>query len=208
MTPSLFDCIEQAEPFRSILEHGKYSGWALRLTPETLLALLVAVGHFGTTYGVRHHDWVETFLERTDPHPRAAEAMQHLATLVTRGTLDWSMPSGWDESLPAGRPVFNPPFRDRLTEAADTAWAASLDARQCGLLLWNVGEIGLRPIHPAAVALPPSRDGDPEGQRGPSWGQIAPGFLDPLRCIDRIHAGEALDADAVRLTLRTDRPAP
>lgn len=134
---------------------GKYSRWAthFEVNPNTLEALLWAVGEYGTRFNSWQASQTATgkFLDSCCSIgccPRSREALLELAAIQSgkRGKRLNSPMS--EESSSAQQEVFSPKYQQRLSQGTHTAWAAHLNESSLRSVLWMVGEYALRaPAH-------------------------------------------------------------
>jgi hypothetical protein len=148
---------------------GKYSQWAEKLDADTLEAALWAVGEFGSRYWtMRLPDGrfpAPTFQKHGMAEFRMVYALEAFAIIHAEGQFDWQMGSGWNRDFSPSSPAFSREFSDRLSLGPATAWARDLDERSFALLLWMIGEYGIRVNSSRAPDgseyPPPTFDGPP-----------------------------------------------
>lgn len=134
--------------FQEKLLIGKYSRWAERVDADTLEAALCAVGEFGGRFWtMRLPDGrfpAPTFQKHAMAEYRMVYALEAFAKIRGEGRFDWEMGSGWNREFSPSLPAFSRAFSDRLSRDPSTAWARDLDERSFALLLWMIGEYGIR----------------------------------------------------------------
>ena len=101
----------------------------------------------------------------------------------------------WSKTSTTTSAAFSQAFRDRLSRDPSTAWARDLDERSFAVLLWEMGEYGIRVNssrgEDGGQYPPPTFDGPPE--------QIQP-MRNALRLIAMIESGTRTTAtEAARL---------
>ncbi|MCP3903624.1 MAG: hypothetical protein GY715_08305 [Planctomycetes bacterium] len=135
------------------LRLGKYTDWALGLSPQSLQTLLWAIGIFGTNYN-------ELQALGVQPNPRFApqlgsEGRSRLALEVIAGIQAGEDASGLcSNTFPDPSFAFQDQFKESLTGPL-LSWTVDLDETQFYSLLWNVGEYAAR----VDQAQPPDFDG-------------------------------------------------
>ncbi|MFO0826566.1 MAG: hypothetical protein U0572_00310 [Phycisphaerales bacterium] len=148
---------------------GKYSSWARHLDADTLEAALTAVGEFGWRYWtMKLPDGrfpAPTFQEHATAEFRMVYALESFATIRAVRQFDWQMGSGWNDEFSQSSLAFSRGFSDRLSRNPSTAWARHLDERSFALLLWMIGEYGIRVNSSrgpdGSEYAPPTFDGPP-----------------------------------------------
>jgi len=180
-------------------ETGKYWRWTRRLDADNLEALLWAIGEFGSRFAAAGFPEPE-FYRHAMAEDRMRNALRILAKIQSVGRVELEYGpfgrKGWqwfDASEHAS--AFSKEYRERLSEDAHTAWAQGLDERNLGILLWMVGEYGIRVNSSSgpdgADYPPPSFDAD---------SYITKPMRAALRLIARIERGEPMTtAEASRL---------
>ncbi|MCK5690792.1 ankyrin repeat domain-containing protein, partial [Myxococcota bacterium] len=144
---TLEDLIMSME-FTTHLKLGKYSDWALRLNAEQLAALFWAIGIFGCEMSITNSPGgffsEEQREELYGGTLRKLSALDRLAEIQQAGGLGGSGAFGWLNQYPVGTPAFASAYRNYLLEDEYTGWAQALDERSIALVLWMVGEYGIR----------------------------------------------------------------
>lgn len=182
------------------LPFGKYTRWCTGELPvDALVLLLWAMGAFGREYHAAQtaRGFRPTPVYRDLDRVAASRTTGAITTFVAvwsgkelpepqAGGGDWPL---FDPTKPA----FTADFRDRLrTGYPDERWAADLSERQLWVLLWEVGEYGIRIFstwgekddgHPPAFGV------------GPPW---EPRMRSALVLISMIHSGRIPMASAAR----------
>jgi len=175
------------------LRQGKYVRWANQLNADSLEALLWAIGEFGRrwTAAIDANGCVPepNFHPHYMAEDRMRNALKALAKLQSGGRLNLDYgPPGLSEHETA----FSPEFRERLSRDPHTAWAQGLDEDSAGLLLWMVGEYGIR--------VNSSRGPNGEEYPPPTF-TAAPEITIPMRTalqlIAKFERGEAISAAEV-----------
>ncbi len=180
--------------FARKLDGGKYSKWAIRLDADNLEALLWAIGKYGSEITVMKSTsgcFPEITYFGHYSEQRMRMALESIATVQETGRLGWQ--THWSNQFSSDKPVFVPGYRERLSANKNTQWAQDLDERAFALLLWMVGEYGVRAIMhsgPIDEEYPPLQFG---GE--PKCAQSARAAL---TIIERIQFGLPMSVDEAR----------
>jgi hypothetical protein len=133
-----------------VCEHlaiGKYSHWANRITADSLLTLMWAVGAYGSIADLARQKtgrWPQPILRMEYPmEQRVGKALSALLHVQT-GTDDVVEPQAGGEYFSDPHPAFLESFEKRLSDHQHTRWAMELNERQLWVVLWYVGEYSTR----------------------------------------------------------------
>lgn len=152
--------------FRANLAKGKYSSWAAEISDERLRVLLSVVGEFGRLAAdlaaATGSAVTPSFETRGVSVERMAKALDSLASVRAAGRLNGSMGSEWHKLFDDAEMAFSDEFSASLAASPETAWASQLDKRSLALLLWAIGEYGIRINTRTPSWQPPTFDGPVE----------------------------------------------
>ncbi len=154
-----------SEKILANLPGGKYSRWSVGLSTEYLELLLWVVGVYGDEYnkakigaGINPTHALNCY-HRVE---RMFIALDKISVIQAGGDIEESFLFFSD--LGSG-PAFSELFRERLAKSnSHEKWAANLNERQLYILLWQVGEHGIRVNlwrggdYPYAFDLAPQRE--------------------------------------------------
>ena len=183
---------------------GKYWRWAGAITPDSLEALLLAVGEFAQHWqGTRLPDGslpAPRFYPHRMDEKRMRTALEVFALLHSTGGAEQRPETktigGWPFDLSHEMPGLTQVYQERLSSHTSTAWTVSLDERNLGILLWNVGEYGVRANSssgPDGSEYPPPTFDAPPEHTGP--------MRAALRVIAHIERGHAITIAQARFCL-------
>jgi hypothetical protein len=180
---------------------GKYTRWAERLDVDTLEAALIAVGEFGGRYwAMRSSDGrlpAPVFQKHGMVEFRMIYALESFAVIRATGSLNFEMGSIWNRDFSLDAPAFSRDYGDVLAHNPYTAWARALDERCFAVLLWMIGEYGIRVNSSRA---PDGGEYPPPSFDGPAR-QTLP-MRAALRLIAMVESGARVDpAEAARIIL-------
>lgn len=127
---------------------GKYWKWAQQFDADTLEGLLWVIGEFGSRYAAVSFPEPHFYRHSMD-EGRMRNALRILAKIQSVGRVEWDRGpfTRGDQGafqLSEHASAFSGDYRERLSTGASTAWAQGLDERSVGILLWIVGEYGVR----------------------------------------------------------------
>jgi hypothetical protein len=127
---------------------GKYWYWAKRLDADNLEVLLWAIGEFGSCSAAAGFPEPE-FYKHAMAEDRMRNALKILARIrsIGRVELDYGpfrrSTLRWIE-LSEHVSAFSNEYREHLSKDEHSGLAQGLDERNVGILLWMVGEYGIR----------------------------------------------------------------
>jgi len=136
-----------SESFRESIELGKYSRWAKNIYEDRLVMLIQAVNTYATAVNkVVESTGVDEIasLISIRQHERVKQALVILVQIHAGKTVDYRMPSGWDQEFDDDKVVLSKLTRERLEKSPSTAWAGSISERNLALLLWMAKEFSAR----------------------------------------------------------------
>ena len=131
MTNFLSDRLREQIPL------GKYTKWASALSAETAVALLWVVDDFGRRLNAPGSNAAIEVSAPTMDEERMRKALLSLVRLQAGDELE--EPQAGGDSFPQPGPA----FREGMLPALESP-LADLDERQFWILLWQVGEYGIR----------------------------------------------------------------
>ena len=130
------------------LGRGKYWSWARHLDADKLEALLLAIGEFGSRLAATGFSEPEFYPHRM-AEDRMRNALKVFGKIATVGRVEveygpFRRSTVDDFDLSHHTSAFAMDFQERLATNEQTAWAQGLDEFNLGILLWMVGEYGIR----------------------------------------------------------------
>jgi hypothetical protein len=186
--------------FTKKISLGKYSRWASKMGPDTLEALLWAVGEYGSRFNslTREIGFFAGpfFCLNSSVEVRVQGALATLATIQCGDPIGWHIPSGWDRGFSSKGGAFSHEYRQPLSQGKHTTWAVELDERALAMLLWMVGEYAAR-YHPEGP--PPRFGGNGEDER-----TMRAALRLVLRLVERIRQGQATSLDDAKRFIREE----
>jgi hypothetical protein len=141
---------------------GKYWNWAQQLDADSLEGLLWVIGEFGSRYAAVSFPEPHFYRHSMD-EVRMRNALRILAKIQSVGRVECDRGpfTRSDEDpfqLSEHASAFSVDYRELLAKGAHTAWAQGLDERNLAILLWQVGQYGVRvnsSSGPAGAEYPP-----------------------------------------------------
>jgi hypothetical protein len=178
---------------------GKYTRWAQHLDVITLEAALLALGEFGSRYwAMRSSDGrlpAPSFQKHLMAEYRMVYALESFAVIRATRSLNFEMGSIWNRDCSPDAPAFARDYGDLLARDPCTAWAHPLNERCFAVLLWMIGEYGIRVNSSWA---PDSGEYPPPSFDGPAQ-QTLP-MRAALRLIAMVESGARVDpTEAARI---------
>jgi len=144
--------------FRKQISIGKYSRWATDINEDRLVMLIQAVDAYATAVNKAQektgvNDTASLISVRQ--HERVKQALDILVQIHAGKTVDYRMPSGWDQEFDDDKVALPESTRRRLKSLPSSAWAESISERNLALLFWMAEEFSARN---AIVSSQPDED--------------------------------------------------
>jgi len=133
--------------FRKQISIGKYSRWATDINEDRLVMLIQAVDAYATAVNKAQektgvNDTASLISVRQ--HERVKQALDILVQIHAGKTVDYRMPSGWDQEFDDDKVALPESTRRRLKSLPSSAWAESISERNLALLFWMAEEFSAR----------------------------------------------------------------